>query len=204
MRLTGSPPPTRGTRYKADTSDGFKGITPAYAGNTLEYVKKYLPNRITPAYAGNTHFRQKKSGRNRDHPRLRGEHLSPRSIGFCFFRITPAYAGNTTRRPLRLFNYKDHPRLRGEHNNSVSGISHIEGSPPPTRGTRSRFFSRCFMGRITPAYAGNTDLTALHQDLHWDHPRLRGEHTTGWKGTGSATGSPPPTRGTLYNNRTSK
>ena len=51
---------------------------------------------------------------------------------------------------------RDHPRLRGEHH-----IRQYAGGEP--------------IG-ITPAYAGNTETSALQSVSHGDHPRLRGEH----------------------------
>ena len=91
----GSPPPTRGT--------------------LLDKVNEQRQLRITPAYAGNTIVGNYTSPFERDHPRLRGEHLlrfpfqpgehgsPPPTRGtlrkaykgaFCY-GITPAYAGNT-------------------------------------------------------------------------------------------------------------
>ena len=54
--VLGSPPPTRGTRFKTLRLSFSIGITPAYAGNTLTCGVDTQGNR--------------------DHPRLRGEHLS--------------------------------------------------------------------------------------------------------------------------------
>ena len=93
--LTGSPPPTRGTRYL--------------------YRCLFYKSRITPAYAGNTCRSGQANTVKKDHPRLRGEHPlycnsinrlsgSPpptrgtqyNIVNDCFLTgITPAYAGNT-------------------------------------------------------------------------------------------------------------
>ena len=152
--------------------------------------------RITPAYAGNTKTRFLSMQKNRDHPRLRGEHLArcshvsstlgspPPTRGTqvvvipCSFRpgITPAYAGNTVVSVLRPLQDREHPRLRGEHLQLFDCSYLYSGSPPPTRGTR--FVSSVFylLSRITPAYAGNTPACLSKKVLVWDHPRLRGEH----------------------------
>ena len=70
------------------------------------------------------------------------------------------------------------------------------GSPPPTRGTLEIVYPNGSNIRITPAYAGNTDLLDRWDPRFQDHPRLRGEHF--WQGfrRQRILGSPPPTRGT--------
>ena len=95
IQTKGSPPPTRGTRWHIGNSPLARGITPAYAGNTLQ------ESRLVGLF--------------RDHPRLRGEHIQMKEVKkirggsppptrgtllatVCLediFRITPAYAGNT-------------------------------------------------------------------------------------------------------------
>ena len=50
--------------------------------------------------------------------------------------------------------------------------------------------------RITPAYAGNTNLRFFTIIDYQDHPRLRGEHQFLFTGNDDFEGSPPPTRGT--------
>ena len=132
----GSPPPTRGTLCEKWIYTREEGITPAYAGNTNNVRKYWLCSW--------------------DHPRLRGEHsrkFSEKSMiwgsppptrgTLTFFQsactlsgITPAYAGNTIYDDSLAYISRDHPRLRGEHYIGQLQITKIEGSPPPTRGTR--------------------------------------------------------------------
>ena len=192
-----SPPPTRGTRNDNHCVVFKGGITPAYAGNTLV-------SRIPVAT-------------DQDHPRLRGEHRllyfalhllkgSPpptrgTHITCCdvrnVWRITPAYAGNTTKGSILRSKFKDHPRLRGEHLYPYIMNSSRLGSPPPTRGTPlNRLYLECLQ-RITPAYAGNTNMSCIGFFLKQDRPRLRGEHGQQWRRPSDLLGSPPPTRGTL-------
>ena len=134
-------------------------------------------SRITPAYAGNTQFTVCKRQGNRDHPRLRGEHmnsnvssaLSPGSPpptrgthenisnNGLYTGITPAYAGNTEAKKLLAKQSQDHPRLRGEHLLRWISLTASRGSPPPTRGTRGFRKREALYTGITPAYAGNTD-----------------------------------------------
>ena len=71
-----------------------------------------------------------------------------------------------------------------------------EGSPPPTRGTRIILSASALLIGITPAYAGNTTICFLVGAGKKDHPRLRGEHSTGKRCGSLLLGSPPPTRGT--------
>ena len=194
---TGSPPPTRGTRWRRQMADNKTGITPAYAGNT-QWAK------------GN-------SLRAEDHPRLRGEHRSYKSFleglqgsspptrgtqrdawKTSFRRgITPAYAGNTIDDCHIGIYGRDHPRLRGEHWNTYPCDPFNWGSPPPTRGTLLRFNIACDCLRITPAYAGNTLIIICVTLYPRDHPRLRGEHAIFEQLANGVSGSPPPTRGTL-------
>ena len=176
LRLIGSPPPTRGTRFWLNNTPSNFGITPASAGNTHKYSQSCLCSW--------------------DHPRLRGEHsassflnkiftgsppptrgtLLSMMIDTCSIGITPAYAGNTLSKRLRSYLIGDHPRLRGEHSFSdlavLTGVDHPRlrgehnisllhtrvrlGSPPPTRGTLLIVESLPMRPGITPAYAGNT------------------------------------------------
>ena len=193
----GSPPLTRGAlAARLERPDRLR-ITPAYAGSTrgrvfLEGTAQGSPpltrgarssvaltvpvNGITPAYAGSTRCPRRPWTRNRDHPRLRGEHLMalvksllssgspPLTRGARIFdrvadhhqRITPAYAGSTPLRGLLRKELTDHPRLRGEHP-IIGGKRNVSyGSPPLTRGARGHGIGQRGGGRITPAYAGST------------------------------------------------
>ena len=72
------------------------------------------------------------------------------------------------------------------------------GSPPPTRGTPGWQVAHRHSQGITPAYAGNTRQAILYHCNGWDHPRLRGEHSANSAFGFIVSGSPPPTRGTLF------
>ena len=91
---------------------------------------------------------------------------------------------------------RDHPRLRGEHVNNLFFNPKLEGSPPPTRGTRYLIENIQLKDGITPAYAGNTTSGARGSVGNQDHPRLRGEHEKDVIEYQGRQGSPPPTRGT--------
>ena len=152
----GSPPLTRGTHLIKQAADRAGGITPAYAGNTTTSYFVFNPRE--------------------DHPRLRGEHFTLKVDDSNSTRITPAYAGNTLCARVCLSAAQDHPRLRGEHGTPFEFSGTLSGSPPLTRGTLYHTSCNIASTRITPAYAGNTDLSRLWLLSFWDHPRLRGEH----------------------------
>ncbi len=71
-------------------------------------------------------------------------------------RLIPAYAGNTQVEGSTLFSETAHPRLRGEHFVHLYWTPAIDGSSPPTRGTRHDREARRKKHRLIPAYAGNT------------------------------------------------
>ena len=134
---------------------------------------------IIPAYAGNTRVLHRPRGRDRDHPRVCGEHVdceirlcelsgsSPRMRGTPTAEtsipsptgIIPAYAGNTDILKSLLKRIGDHPRVCGEHDVCNSGLAVNQGSSPRMRGTLRTLAA---LNR----YAG-------------DHPRVCGEHVCG-------------------------
>ena len=156
LSFGGSSPRMRGTPFVVIAVTVWRGIIPAYAGNTLPV----LPNPFSP----------------RDHPRVCGEHgeidvcmagnmgSSPRMRGTRQERverrgrlgIIPAYAGNTRRESTAAQYPEDHPRVCGEHFHSWFGTVHGLGSSPRMRGTRNINPRRTFRMGIIPAYAGNT------------------------------------------------
>ena len=196
-RSGGSSPHTRGAlvvfRY---ASRSFR-IIPAYAGSTLPgqlrgrdgdgsspHTRGALPpapqgregGGIIPAYAGSTRYRVRPSSRMKDHPRIRGEHISrlcgagrrrgssPHTRGaLCAqpriprnSRIIPAYAGSTRTLYPTMSSTKDHPRIRGEHPSGPSRPGGLTGSSPHTRGAHEIGWKARGWDRIIPAYAGST------------------------------------------------
>ena len=131
----GSSPRMRGTPTCADYEIPWRGIIPAYAGNTQDsgILRRF----------------------SRDHPRVCGEHLwlsqcaalragsSPRMRGTLNQLyisaqrkwIIPAYAGNTNSKQIKPPQYKDHPRVCGEHRRPVCQTIPAVGSSPRMRGT---------------------------------------------------------------------
>ena len=173
---SGSSPHARGTLEFADGDEGYGGIIPACAGNTLSC------RRVRPC--------------RRDHPRMRGEHMSWRHIargrwgssphargthnpnGDLVVRcgIIPACAGNTPRVSIMNDSRWDHPRMRGEHLVLIVVNIRQQGSSPHARGTRRRSRNMRARAGIIPACAGNTGTDAHYRVEAGDHPRMRGEH----------------------------
>ena len=80
-------------------------------------------------------------------------------------RITPAYAGNTEC-DLPSFEHEwDHPRVCGKHYNLFIKTTFMTGSPPRMRETQQLYIFTLFIVRITPAYAGNTEVTVIRDGL---------------------------------------
>ena len=75
-------------------------------------------------------------------------------------------------------------------------FSAIDGSSPPTRGTRVADCAAPRDARFIPAYAGNTVFWRVMTPPNPVHPRLRGEHGLLDRTSSTLSGSSPPTRGT--------
>ncbi len=151
---------------------------------------------ITPAYAGSTGLTVTSRQRERDHPRVCGEHLIyfafqavvpgspprmrgalpfPSTVSFVY-GITPAYAGSTALLYDRFQEIRDHPRVCGEHAVPSAWPEDNSGSPPRMRGAPVSITDGNRDEGITPAYAGSTNVTYAEQKAEWDHPRVCGEH----------------------------
>ena len=63
------------------------------------------------------------------------------------------------------------------------------------RGKVLRVFLAVVRDRITPAYAGKSDIVQLSDCVCGDHPRLCGEKLTSHARKTAFQGSPPPMRG---------
>ena len=152
-----------------------------------------------------------------DHPRIRGEHPSPRlsshgssgssphTRGAQGFRqahgtprrIIPAYAGSTRSVSYPTGAGEDHPRIRGEHRLAEGEALCRQGSSPHTRGAPLFRQASDSKLRIIPAYAGSTTPAPSSPNSARDHPRIRGEHRVGDLIGGEVGGSSPHTRGAL-------
>ena len=171
----GSSPHTRGAPKPTTTS-----------GSTI---------RIIPAYAGSTILTKSKNGLAKDHPRIRGEHDDAEAGVGHGQGSSPHTRGARVDRVGHGGCLPDHPRIRGEHVLFLSCDRIQSGSSPHTRGAQPWPNRRVSAGRIIPAYAGSTRLTAGVYDGFGDHPRIRGEHVVPIPGETLACGSSPHTRG---------
>ena len=123
---------------------------------TLERRRwRQLRHGIIPACAGNTRPSCERGFTARDHPRVRGEHVTvyawgaPRAllavqldvarhrvrVGSALPGIIPARAGNTSSRFRRSPARRDHPRACGEHVELCKAQRLNPGSSPRVRGT---------------------------------------------------------------------
>ncbi len=137
-RRRGDHPRIRGEHKKGSPwAQAVTGIIPAYAGSTSARALMVMPSRGSSphtrgALAGCTAL----PNLDRDHPRIRGEHLARVCVVGSVDGIIPAYAGSTgAARTSRTApsgssphtrgapdsahttscSPRDHPRIRGEH-----------------------------------------------------------------------------------------
>ena len=68
--------------------------------------------------------------------------------------------------------------MRGEHPYRIIPIPEDMGSSPHARGTLNINMASAQDYGIIPACAGNTYLPIIVNYFAWDHPRMRGEHST--------------------------
>ena len=73
-------------------------------------------------------------------------------------RITPAYAGKSHAHGAANGKSWDHPRVCGEKRKEVERYAKTAGSPPRMRGKVNRYELTMAQARITPAYAGKSDI----------------------------------------------
>ena len=134
----------------------------------------------------------------RDHPRIRGEHLTLTVIRLENMGIIPAYAGSTVRfHPFPAPLWGSSPHTRGAPQ-TLRRTLRCQGDHPRIRGEHSQQATQSVAAaRIIPAYAGSTKSLRKRQSIipgssphtrgalqpgrssictHRDHPRIRGEH----------------------------
>ena len=191
----GSPPRGRGKGGHSDDCRRTHGITPAWAGKSCGLHVYIYCIQDHPRVGG-----EKCRGAPAatlppgSPPRGRGKVLDVvRFVGFL--RITPAWAGKSRRGHIRTEADQDHPRVGGEKNSS-GGLELIDfGSPPRGRGkARGVLYSVC-KERITPAWAGKSNLLGQSPWKSEDHPRVGGEKRFPHRSLLRHPGSPPRGRG---------
>ena len=174
-----------------------QGSSPHARGALNQKVLDSLGLGIIPACAGSTPTARKRSCDGRDHPRMRGEHVSPAraisawrgssphargaqdSRGFTASQsgIIPACAGSTAEGGRAQRHHEDHPRMRGEHSRVRLPVTETLGSSPHARGARTEPDGDCLGAGIIPACAGSTGRRRRTPRRWGDHPRMRGEHS---------------------------
>ena len=108
--------------------------------------------------------------------------------------ITPAHAGKTRCTATADKLCRDHPRLRRNDILPLFLSTSNIGSPPLTRERHSSASSGSIFSRITPAYAGTTDIMSFLGSAAGDHPRLRGNDALSRIENKRTLGSPPLAR----------
>ena len=114
LLMVGSPPRMRGKAVRNETGKSWKGITPAYAGKSLQC--SWMNSSLW------------------DHPRVCGEKLEIPSEVLYKQWITPAYAGKRPQTGSTSRFTEDHPRVCGEKCSISRHTSATSGSPPRMRG----------------------------------------------------------------------
>ena len=106
------------------------------------------------------------------------ETLAARMISRSRMRITPAYAGNTIYQIFKVCKIRDHPRVCGKHRCNHLQLYLSIGSPPRMRETHIINVIELESFRITPAYAGNTEIfDRVQRDTGGSPPRMRETRT---------------------------
>ena len=218
-RRIGSPPLTRGKELKRSLMDEVRGITPAHAGKSKTASCRRAMMWDHPRSRGEKHFVTSSSLFAMGSPPLTRGKAARTLPPLCLPRITPAHAGKSFSRFFEKIFSWDHPRSRGEKRHLSGGCAPVLGSPPLTRGKACRAPPPVCRGGITPAHAGKSLTLEQCMKVYGDHPRSRGEklalplrrhhaedhpRSRGEKLSDEVVqvgerGSPPLTRGKVYN-----
>ena len=127
----GSPPRMRGKDTPVNTNRCGVGITPAYAGKSIQAISQTPSGRDHPRVCGEKLYwlvnQLKQAG---SPPRMRGK-VSVGRLPQCCTGITPAYAGKRPRYLGLERRVRDHPRVCGEK--AAASVPQVEGSGSPPR-----------------------------------------------------------------------
>ena len=154
---------------------GRDGITPAYAGKSLHFVKIQRLWQDHPCVCGEKCELLVAGAHNIGSPlRMRGKGIVCPSL-LSPSRITPAYAGKRSCAEVGINFTRDHPCVCGEKDMAVNFERLIEGSPLRMRGKVKAAYICKFPFRITPAYAGKSSKLKTPHEVCADHPCVCGE-----------------------------
>ena len=161
---------------RAPESPALRGSSPHVRGAHRADLVCRRRVGIIPACAGSTRSESCCPRRQRDHPRMCGEHeswfeytakttgSSPHVRGAphaqlahaVLLGIIPACAGSTEWKMGHCPYYRDHPRMCGEHKLNDRIRIGVQGSSPHVRGARTHPFQRLAQAGIISACAGST------------------------------------------------
>ena len=214
-RFSGSPPRMRGKVLPDRGRVLGVGITPAYAGKSFPTSMFRSVGRDHPRICGEKIVVSRTwCSRSGLPPRMWGKVSSIRD-DLARVGITPAYAGKSIRQLFlivligdhpayagkrhdelgRRLEGQDHPRVCGEKFRAYAKIWNEWGSPPRMRGKVIPCLLSLNHERITPAYAGKSDVSSVFVHALGDHPRVCGEKRCCLFSCFRRSGSPPRMRG---------
>ena len=174
-RTTGSPPRGRGKDWKENPRSGFGWDHPRVGGEKRKKSSRRCRWKGSP-------------------PRGRGK-VSARLFVVVGVGITPAWAGKSFLTRCSFHFCWDHPRVGGEKFLLLHTIVFCPGSPPRGRGKAFDRQQSAGRRRITPAWAGKSEIctrVGMHEE---DHPRVGGEKDNAEFREKIDQGSPPRGRG---------
>ena len=154
------------------------GLPPRGRGRATLGLNQLFPYRITPAWAGKSCLCVRFFGSSWDYPRVGGEEMSEKCMNVLVSGlpprgrgrdgdawrlpdgrgITPAWAGKRPHGDLRGSGGQDYPRVGGEERDYVKLFSREPGLPPRGRGRETPVLVFFVSGRITPAWAGKSEI----------------------------------------------
>ena len=174
--LQGSPPRMRGKAKCRRRAQRMRRITPAYAGKSLFHPAVVsIPwdhPRICGEKAKGSSLTTSKSG---SPPHMRGKDDSF-AESWCTSGITPAYAGKSRVAQFVDCCAWDHPRICGEKYRYKPSRVSGKGSPPHMRGKVEVHSCLVLDVRITPAYAGKSQVKYLaNPSVRGSPPHMRGK-----------------------------
>ncbi len=204
----------------ADPRAGFGAPPRAWGGQVGDAVHVRLA-RSTPTCVGRTPGRLLALGSGAEHPHVRGEDRSNRSMNAARAgapprawggrqgrapahrrrRSTPTCVGRTSRRSHPPTANAEHPHVRGEDALQDLNGGRAAGAPPRAWGGQRALTGSGAEQRSTPTCVGRTLRQRRKAGAATEHPHVRGEDPTGHVTHDLLTGAPPGAWGGLHHPR---